>query len=505
MISGPEARYQSIAPVWHPAAGLALYLVLRRGVRAAPLLVLAAVLAATITPALPAQPGLSLLTGLLPLPIYLAVGAAMRRFLPGDASHAGHGGLLLWLAFATLGSLLGAVAYASMLHAPAGFASRPWLDVVARYAIAETAGMLVMVPVCRFLLDDELRAAYLGRIARRETAAYIGLMAAVLAVALQQPAPESLAYYLLILPLAWSAARQGMAGAVTAALVLEIGVTVAALRPIAHPAQMPNVQMLVLTLTLSGFLIGIAVDLARRASHELRHSLRLATAGEMAGAVAHELNQPLTALSIYGSACERLLQRGDGAADTALLHKTVRAMVAESQRASDVLKRLREFFRTGTTALERLSLPALLEEALDSFAAQAEREGVRLETGALPPACLLGDRVQLGIVLRNLLSNALQAVASMPPGRARRVAVDAGIDGPWIWIRIADNGPGIANTIRARLFEPFVSLKSSGLGLGLAISRSIVETHGGTLGVEPGPHAVLKITLPVQVDAGERS
>lgn len=505
VISGPEARYQTIAPVWHPAAGLALYLVLRRGHRAALPLVLAAVLAATITPALPTQPGLSLLTGLLPLPIYLAVGAAMRRFLPGDAFHASHGGLLLWAVFATLGSLLGALAYATMLHGPDAVVTRPWLDVVARYAIAETAGMLVMVPVCRFLLDEELRAVYLGRILRRETAAYIALLAAVLAVALQRPAPESLAYYLLILPLAWSAARQGMAGAVTAALVLEIGVTVAALRPIAHPAQIPNVQMLVLMLTLSGFLIGIAVDVARRASHELRHSLRLATAGEMAGAVAHELNQPLTALSIYGSACERLLQRGAGDDNGELLHKTVRAMVAESQRASDVLKRLREFFRTGTTALEPLSLPALVGEAVASFAAQAGQDGVRLETGALPAATVLGDRVQLGIVLRNLLSNAIQAVASMPAGQERRIAVDAGVDGEWIWIRIADNGPGIADKIRARLFEPFISLKSSGLGLGLAISRSIVETHGGSLGVEPGPHAILKITLPAHAEAGERS
>src|SRR5690606_32784982 len=108
-------------------------------------------------------------------------------------------------------------------------------------------------------------------------------------------------------------------------------------------AQMPNVQMLVLTLTLSGFLIGIAVDVARRASHDLRHSLRLAAAGEMAGAVAHELNQPLTALAMYGSACERLMARGDS---EALLQTTIRSMVAESQRASDVLKRLRDFFRT---------------------------------------------------------------------------------------------------------------------------------------------------------------
>ena len=502
LISGPEARYQTIAPVWHPAAGLALYLVLRSGWRALPLLAVAALLAASITPPLPAQPWRSLLTGLLPLPIYLAVGMAMRRSLPGSAFHASHGGLLLWAVLVTLGSLAGAIAYASMLHSPGMAGTRPWLEVLTRYAIAETAGMLVLVPAVQFLLDPALRADYLERVARWETAAYIGLMAAVLAFALQRPAPESLAYYLLILPLAWSAARQGMAGAVTAALVLEIGVTVAALRPIAYPAQMPNVQMLVLTLTLSGFLIGIAVDVARRASHELRHSLRLATAGEMAGAVAHELNQPLTALSIYGSACERLLQRGAG---DALLQQTIRSMVAESQRASDVLKRLREFFRTGTTALERLFLPDLVQGVAATFAAQAAREGVRLETGALPEVFLLGDRVQLEIVLRNLLSNAIQAVASMPDTVERRITVDAGAEGANLWIRIADNGPGIADKIRARLFEPFISLKSSGLGLGLAISRSIIETHGGTLGLEPGPHAVLKITLPAHLEAGERN
>src|SRR5690606_32685872 len=181
---------------------------------------------------------------------------------------------------------------------------------------------------------------------------------------------------------------------------------------------------------------------------------------EMAGAVAHELNQPLTALSIYGSACERLLQRG---ASDALLQQTIRSMVAESQRASDVLKRLREFFRTGTTALERLYLPDLVQGVAASFAAQAVREGVRLETGALPAVFLLGDRVQLEIVLRNLLSNAIQAVASMPDTLERRITVDAGADGARLWIRIADNGPGIADKIRARLFEPFISLKSSGL------------------------------------------
>jgi C4-dicarboxylate-specific signal transduction histidine kinase len=286
-----------------------------------------------------------------------------------------------------------------------------------------------------------------------------------------------------------------MAGAITAAIVLEAGVTTASLIPGPKVARMPDVQMLVLTMTLSGFLIGVAVDVARRASNELRQSLRLAAAGEMAAALAHELNQPLTALSAYGSACERLLARDGG---DPLLQKAINAMVAESQRASSVLKRLREFFRSGSTVLERLALPDLVQAAASPFFREAHDEGIDFRIGDIPTVILLGDRVQLEIVLRNLLANAFQALTQQTVVANGEVTIDAGSDGKWVWIRIADNGPGIANKIRARLFEPFISLKSSGLGLGLAISRSIVETHGGTLTVEPSPHGVLRITLPAE-------
>jgi C4-dicarboxylate-specific signal transduction histidine kinase len=311
---------------------------------------------------------------------------------------------------------------------------------------------------------------------------------------LKQPPKVSIAYYLLFLPLVWATARQGMAGAVAATAVLEICVMTATFLPDAYAAKVPDVQMLVLTLTLSGFLIGIAVDVARRASDELRQSLRLAAAGEMAGALAHELNQPLTALAAYGSACARLIERDGG---NPLLQKTVHAMVAESERASNVLKRLRDFFRTGSTRLESLQLRELIEGAVVNFYEQARNEAIGFIVKDIPQAKLLGDRIQLEIVVRNLLANAFQAVAQQTDNREPKVVLDAGVDGAWIWIRIADNGPGIANKIRARLFEPFISLKSSGMGLGLAISRSIIETHGGTLSIEPSPHGVLKIRLPV--------
>ena len=495
MLSGPEARYQTIAPVWHPAAGLALYAVIAHGKHALLPLVIAALVAASITPAMPAAPGLSLLAGLLPVPVYVALALFTHSYLPGSDFFASHRGMLLWAGMVALGSMLSALVYAAMVRGPGTGAPVQWVNVLTGYAIAETAGMLAIVPAACCLQGPDLRAAFLARLRNWDTAAYTAVIALVLAVALQSPAPASLAYYLLMLPLAWAASRQGMAGAVTAAIVLEAGVTIAALWPVSTIEHMPNVQMLVLTLILSGFLIGIAVDVARRASHELRHSLRLAAAGEMAAAVAHELNQPLTALSAYGSACQHLVLRDGG---NPLLHKTIDAMAAEVQRASNVLKRLREFFRSGSMALEELSLAELISDSVEPFAEQARNAGIQLQVQAIPGATLVGDRIQLEIVLRNLLANAVQALGQAPEGAARRIAVDTGVDGEFIWIRIADNGPGIADKIRDRLFEPFVSLKSSGMGLGLAISRSIVEAHGGSLTVEPGPHAVLKMTLPAQ-------
>jgi two-component system sensor kinase FixL len=183
-----------------------------------------------------------------------------------------------------------------------------------------------------------------------------------------------------------------------------------------------------------------------------------------------------------------------------LLHKTIDAMAAESQRAANVLRRLREFFRSGAIALEALSLAQLVLDSVNAFAEQARAAGVALEVRPSPDASLLGDRIQLDIVLRNLLANALQALEQTPAEVPRRITVDAGMEGGLVWIRVADNGPGIADKVRERLFEPFVSLKSSGLGLGLAISRSIVEAHGGTLVAEPGRQAAFKLTLPARAD-----
>jgi len=444
-------------------------------------------------PVLPGQLAWSILVGLLPLPGYFGVALFMRKYLEQGDFLASHKGLILWTAAVTLASLFSGLLYASVILGGSAAGSDAWLDTLIRYGVAEIAGIVTFMSIAYCLSNYESRFNFFSRVLNWETAGYIGLIVLTLWIAMNQPPRESMTYYLLFFPLAWAAARQGMAGAVVATAALEICVMAATYLPSAYAARVPDVQVLALTLALSGFLIGIAVDVARRASDELRQSLRLAAAGEMAGALAHELNQPLTALAAYGSACARLIERDGG---NPLLQKTVHAMLSESERASSVLKRLRDFFRTGSTQLENLELAELIEASTAPFHEQARKENVDFAVRNAPGAKLLGDRVQLEIVLRNLLANAFQAVTQQTDTPERKVTLDAGSDGAWIWIRIADNGPGISNKIRARLFEPFISLKSSGMGLGLAISRSIIETHGGTLAIEPSPHGVLRITLP---------
>jgi C4-dicarboxylate-specific signal transduction histidine kinase len=173
-------------------------------------------------------------------------------------------------------------------------------------------------------------------------------------------------------------------------------------------------------------------------------------------------------------------------------------MVSESLRAAEVIRRLRDFFRAGTTRLEPIPLSGLISSATAAFAARAAQEDVAFTVPPVPDSVVLGDRPQLEIVIRNLLSNAFDAVSSQPPGR-RSVRLSAELQGSdRVCIGVEDSGPGISSGAAARLFEPFSSSKASGLGLGLAISRAIAEAHGGALWTELGNHGVFRLALPAE-------
>jgi PAS domain S-box-containing protein len=253
--------------------------------------------------------------------------------------------------------------------------------------------------------------------------------------------------------------------------------------------------------------IGVLRDVSERKAIEVRlrereaeldRSLRLAAAAETASALAHELSQPLSAIATYVRACAVMLERPDEY--RARLAETMRTVSAEVGRAGEVVRRLRDFFRSGTSRLERVAVAELLQGGADRLARRLERHRIdlRMETAPGLPAVLV-DRLQIETVLHNLLANAIDAIiAADSPERTVRIRAVHAAHGS-VRITVADSGPGLAGEVVEDMFRPFATTKPDGMGLGLAISRSIVENHGGRLVAERSAEgAVFSFTLPVQ-------
>jgi len=215
----------------------------------------------------------------------------------------------------------------------------------------------------------------------------------------------------------------------------------------------------------------------------LLHVSRMATIGEMAAGVAHELNQPLTAIANYAQACTRLLARRD--ADPAELQQALAEITAQAARAADIIRRLRTLARGQHSLRTPASLNALVTEIIDLVESEARLHGVQLSLDLaddLPP--VLVDAGQVQHVVLNFVRNSLEALAAHPgTGRVQiRTSLTAG---GVVELVVTDNGPGLAAEAMARLFDPFFSTKESGTGMGLAISNTIARLHGGSVGHRP--------------------
>jgi PAS domain S-box-containing protein len=235
---------------------------------------------------------------------------------------------------------------------------------------------------------------------------------------------------------------------------------------------------------------------------EVAHVSRLSLAGEMASALAHELNQPLTAIAACARGCLRLLRQT--APEPALMREGVEQIVEQAERAGDIIARLREFVATGTTRRAVVSVESLIEGAVALARIEATQNGIeidfRMQPG-LPP--VVADRIQIEQVLLNLLRNGMEAILGSAAERrvltieARPARANA------IEVEVADTGPGIPENLADQLFEPFVTTKPLGMGLGLAISRSIIEGHDGRLRLiaRKRPGAVFAFELPAHQPA----
>lgn len=225
---------------------------------------------------------------------------------------------------------------------------------------------------------------------------------------------------------------------------------------------------------------------------ELNRSARLAAAGEMAAALAHELHQPLSAIRNYARVSQMLVHAAGA-------NELMQKIEHEAARAGELVQRLRDFFRGGASRLERISVRQLIEGALAPMREDAMQHCIAIETViAQGETELLVDRVQIETVLHSLVGNAIEAIAAAK-GDKRYIRVGAtGADNGWVRLSVVDSGPGLSPAIADRLFEPFATTKPTGIGLGLAMSRSMVEAHGGALWAEgaAGDGTTFHFSLP---------
>jgi signal transduction histidine kinase len=438
---------------------------------------------------------------------YAAIAQAIARRATHTQPLRGRRGVLELSAIVIAGSLLNGLVYLGTLEAGGRGPADAFFAALARYWIGDAVGLLVLLPALLLSMNAGGRAGLAAVLRRRDAWLIAAVVLALLLAVFGRELGDRFKYsYLLFVPVVWAAARLGLAGAVLAAAITQVGLIVA-VQSVPHTdLTVFELQVLMAAMTLTGLMLGAAVDERERASAELKSSLRLAAAGQMAAALAHELVQPLTALNSYAQASRLLIDARD-VPDAERLERLVdisQRMGDDALRASDVVKRLRDFFRTGSTQLRPASVAALVDEAVAAAARRADALGVRIEARADAPLPeVLLDRVQISVVLRNLVANALDA-ASTSGGRS--VRVQAGLRERAIAVEVIDSGPGVDAARLHTLFEPGQSDKPGGMGVGLSICRAIVEAHGGALWCEPGPVGHFCFTLPLTgpAHAGEQ-
>lgn len=426
---------------------------------------------------------------------YALVAALMRGPLEVTPQLANRQDIVHLVACVVLGSGVTGLFYVTLLCAGHLLMWSSFPEALFRFWLGDTIGLLVTLPLLIFLVDPSLRRNLLALLANRSAVLLCMLVVAVLAfVFLRDESQQYKLFYLLFLPIVLIAARHGLAGAVVAVAMVQAGIIVAVLSSDHEIIEVLELQTLLLCVVLTGLVLGVAVDEWRDASQRLARSRQLTAVGEMATALAHELNQPLTALSTYSDAI-RLLA-GAAPTEQRTIVDTAERIRRVATRCAEIVARFRALAPTRPTHTERSALDATLRASVEASNERIERTGARVHVDIatdVPPLPI--DRERMAFVFQNLLANAIEASAS---SASRHIDIAVRRDGrKHVRVTIRDTGPGITDEMIERIFEPFFTDKAEGMGLGLAISRSIVESHGGRLWAEPAAHGVLHVRLPL--------
>ncbi len=485
---------------WNPPTGLSFVLILLFGQRFLPWLFVAPFLANMLVRHFP-----------LAWPIELAGDAIIgggyaagllvllspkTRFNPALPSMRD---VVMLIGVAALSSAVVAAGFVTLLTIAGLVTPDAFARAALRFWIGDVIGVAVVAPFALIFLTRGKQLT-----ATPETAAQIAaILVALVLVFLAAEQHQFELFYLLFLPVIWMAVRGGLELVTLGILLTQIGLILCIQLLPLEGADVTSFQALMLVLALSGLAAGAAVTEHQRIEAQLRrhqdslaHVSRLGSMGELAAMVAHEINQPLMAAGTY----VRLVADGLRSIEVPpAIVETNEKAVGQVQRAADVVRQLRALIRLDQSNRAPVNVERIVKETIDLYQPELDRHGiaVRLALDAPLPLVMV-DLLQIEQVMLNLLKNAAEAIRDTSDGGGVITVMASQQSPSHLVLKVEDTGPGFPSTILGSGLAFSASKKAEGLGIGLSLCRSIIESHGGELQISnKGPGASITFTLPI--------
>ncbi|MBV9836293.1 MAG: MASE1 domain-containing protein [Alphaproteobacteria bacterium] len=492
--------------LWSPVKALSLALLLLRGMAYVPALFLALLLSDILVYAVPKGPGSLVVTNLAVALGYAGLASLLARGFNFSIKRADLRNVIALLFTVPAGTFIIASIFCGLLVLFGNLPASTWWEAVTRLWVGDTVGIIILLPVAMAAFSWAQRPieARPRVILLNSTIFLIGVSVALWLIFSIEEADDYQFFYLLFLPASWAAMRGGFAGAAAGVCVVHLALLASITWN--YPAStFMSYQLLVLALAFNGLLLGAVVDerqrsdgLLRRQHAEVARMTRHAAAGAMGVSLAHQISQPLSNVAMYLHVSRQLLTASP--AQPEQVASSIDKATSQLRHAKEILERLRDFVSRGTLQPAPVDLGALARKvaALAEDDARAQGVSVRLDLASAPVAVV--DALQLEQVLINLINNAIDAAAEsgQPPGS---VMVRVAKADHRARIEVEDNGPGMSDLVADRLFEPFVTTKQDGMGLGLALSRELINAHGGTINwATAGPNGGTRFVIDLPLD-----